>query len=65
MIFGRNKYKEGWRIRRHKELQKLVKEDVKSRRAQRIKLWGHINIMIDINLVMKITDGKRIGIITE
>jgi len=41
MIFGRNQYKEGWRIRRHNEMQKLVKgEDVKRRTAQRIKLWG-------------------------
>jgi len=66
MIFGRNQYKGEWRIRRHNELQKLVKgEDAKCRRAQGIKLWVHLYIMIDINLVMKIIDWKLIGIITK
>ena len=66
MIFGRNPYKEGWRIRRYNELQKLVKgEGVKYRRTERIKLWEHLNIIVDISLVLKIIDWKPIGIITK
>jgi hypothetical protein len=48
-------------------LQKLVKgEDiVKHRRAQRIKVSGHLKVMEDVNLVMKIIDWKPIGVITK
>jgi hypothetical protein len=46
-IYGPVQTEEGWRIRNNDKLEKLMREEnvVKYIRAQRIKLWGHLNRM--------------------